>query len=214
MLDGNVRRCHRFERRRRSGSVAGGQREALTTGMAHPVFPRTPEGFRQVRCRGRITPGLPHGRKTTTMPSTHTSLDHHFVFSTKDRRPSIHPDVRARIHEYLGGCLRAEGAAPLMIGGVADHVHLLAGLRATHSVAALMRDLKRASCSWIHQELGLRDFAWQEGYGAFAVSRSQVPTVAKYIERQEEHHRVRTFGDEYRRLLEKHEVPFDERFLW
>src|SRR5438067_1078103 len=146
----------------------------------------------------------------TTMPSTHTSLDHHFVFSTKDRRPFIHQDVRARIHDYLGGCLRSEDATPLIIGGVEDHVHILAGLRPTQCVASVMRDIKRASCSWIHNDLGIRTFGWQEGYGAFAVSRSRVHVVANYIEHQEEHHRTRSFQDEYRQMLEKHGVQFDE----
>ncbi|HVT02231.1 MAG TPA: IS200/IS605 family transposase [Thermoanaerobaculia bacterium] len=148
------------------------------------------------------------------MPTTHTSLEHHFVFSTKDRFPFLGPAIRDRVHEYLGGCLRTEGAAPLTIGGVEDHVHILAGLRPTHAVASVMREVKRVSSKWMHEEMGVPRFAWQEGYGAFAVSRSNVTAVAKYIETQEEHHRKRTFQDEYKRLLARHGIEFDVRYLW
>ena len=100
------------------------------------------------------------------------------------------------------------------IGGVADHVHLLLGLRATHSLADVVRELKTASSRWIHEELRVLRFGWQDGYGAFTVSRSNVPPVRKYIATQEEHHRTRRFEDEYLDLLKKHEIGFDERFLW
>ena len=148
------------------------------------------------------------------MPSTHLSLHYHLVFSTKDRRNLIDPEWRERLHSYLGGIIRSIGAVPGAIGGVGDHVHLLVGLRATHRLADVLRDLKSASSEWVHQEIRVATFAWQEGYGAFTVSSSNLQTVIRYIRNQEAHHRKRTFQDEYRELLERSGVAFDERFLW
>lgn len=147
------------------------------------------------------------------MPSTHVSLHYHLVFSTKERRPSIHDEVRERIHAYLGGVIRGMDGTPLEIGGTADHVHLLIGLKATHCVADVLRILKGDSSRWIHDDLRLSKFAWQEGYGAFTVSKSNVASVRQYVRGQEEHHRKRSFQEEYLEFLEKHEIEFDERFL-
>ena len=100
------------------------------------------------------------------------------------------------------------------IGGMADHVHLLVGGRATICLADLVRDVKAVSSRWMHEEMGVAEFSWQEGYGAFSVSPSQRETVREYISRQEEHHRVRTFQEEYLELLKRSGVEFDERYLW
>jgi REP element-mobilizing transposase RayT len=148
------------------------------------------------------------------MPSTHLSLHYHVVFSTKNRQNWIEPAWREDLHRYLGGCLKTLDGIPLEIGGVGDHVHLLIGLRATHSLAEVLREIKKASSRWVHEEKGIPTFAWQEGYGAFTVSRSNIEPVRKYIVTQEEHHRKRTFQDEYLDLLKKHEITFDERFVW
>ena len=148
------------------------------------------------------------------MPSTHTSLHYHLIFSTKGRVPSIEPTLRARIHAYLGGVIRGTSGVALDVGGTADHVHLVVGLKPTHTLADIVRVLKGDSSKWIHDELGLKDFAWQEGYGAFTVSKSDVDAVRRYVQDQEEHHRKRSFQDEYRALLEKHGIDFDERYLW
>ena len=113
----------------------------------------------------------------------------------------------------LGGVLREIDAIPQCVGGVADHIHILAGLKATHCLADVMRDLKRASSEWVHETIGDRAFAWQEGYGAFTVSASMREDVRHYIERQEEHHRTRTFREEYIEFLRKSGVEFDERYL-
>jgi REP element-mobilizing transposase RayT len=121
---------------------------------------------------------------------------------------------RPRIHSYLGGVIRGIEGVALDIGGTADHVHLLVGLKPTHALADVLRILKGDSSKWIHEELGLIDFAWQEGYGAFTVSKSDVDAVRRYVQAQEEHHRKRTFQEEYRALLERHGIDFDERFLW
>lgn len=148
------------------------------------------------------------------MPSTHVSLHYHFVFSTKDRHPFIRAEVRDRIHAYLGGVIRGIGGVALEVGGTADHVHVLAGLKATHSIADVLRVVKGDSSRWIHDELKIAKFGWQEGYGAFTVSKSSVPAVRQYVREQEEHHRTRTFQEEYREFLDKHEIEFDERYLW
>ena len=147
------------------------------------------------------------------MPSTHVSLHVHVIFSTKGREPWIAGEWRSRMHAWLGGVLNEMGVVPESIGGVADHVHVLMGLRATHCLADVVRDLKRSSSEWIRRTIGLPGFAWQEGYGAFSVSASVREDVRRYIEHQEEHHRTRTFGEECRGFLIKCGVAFDDRFI-
>jgi REP element-mobilizing transposase RayT len=100
------------------------------------------------------------------------------------------------------------------MGGTSDHVHGLAGLHATHSVSDVLRDVKRATSSWIHESLGVNGFAWQEGYGAFTVSPHDCEGLIRYIRNQEEHHRVRTFQEEYEALLNEHGIEFDKRYLF
>jgi putative transposase len=151
--------------------------------------------------------------KEWAMASTHTSLHYHLVFSTKNRMAWLTDPIRERLHAFLGGCLRTHGGVALEIGGVDDHVHALAGLKPTHRLSDVLRDIKQASSAWLH-ELGLRDFAWQEGYGAFTVSPSAIQRVRSYIQNQEIHHEKQSFADEYRALLEKHGISFDERYLW
>jgi len=148
------------------------------------------------------------------MPSTHTSLHYHLIFSTKDRVPSIQPNLRARMHAFLGGVIRAHDGVALDVGGTADHVHLVVGLKPTHTVADVLRVLKGDSSKWVHEELALQAFAWQEGYGAFTISKSDLASVRRYVQEQEEHHRKRSFQEEYRALLERHGIEFDERYLW
>jgi putative transposase len=148
------------------------------------------------------------------MPNTYTSLHYHLVFSTKDRFPLIQQHWRERMHAYLGGTVRTLEGVPDEIGGTADHVHLLVGLKPTHRLSDVLREIKRESSIWAHEEIGASKFAWQEGYGAFTVSVSQLPSVRDYIARQEEHHRKRTFREEYIDLLRRHGVRFDEKYLW
>lgn len=148
------------------------------------------------------------------MPSTHLALHYHIIFSTKDRVPLIAGTWRERLPAYLGGVIRNLGGVPEAIGGVADHVHLLIGLRATHSLAEVVRDVKAVSSRWAHDELGIAAFGWQEGYGAFTVSSSQCGAVREYIAAQEDHHRKRLFQEEYVEFLERSGVEYDERFLW
>lgn len=147
------------------------------------------------------------------MSSTHLSLHYHLVFGTKNHEPLITPAWRDRLHAYLGGVIAPSTVCPKPVGGVADHVHLLIGLRATHTLAAVLRETKLVSSAWVHEEVGISSFAWQEGYGAFTVSASQLESVRAYIEEQEEHHRTRTFREEYTTLLQRSGVEFDERYL-
>jgi len=148
------------------------------------------------------------------MPSTHLSLHFHIVFSTKDRHPFIVDEWRGRLHEYLGGLIRAGGAIPEAVGGTADHVHLLAGLRASRSLADFVQDIKQTSSRWVHENVGVKNFAWQPGYGAFTVSVSHREAVRTYIAKQIEHHRTKTFQKEYVAFLQKHLVHYDEKYLW
>ena len=147
------------------------------------------------------------------MPSTHTSLHFHLVFSTKDRLPWIADEWRERLHAYLGGIVKGMGAVPLAVGGINDHVHLLVGLKATHRLDYFLRDLKADSSVWIHQEL-TKIFEWQKGYGAFSVSPSSIEGVRNYVLNQEEHHRRKTFKAEYIEILEASGIEYDERYLW
>jgi REP element-mobilizing transposase RayT len=147
------------------------------------------------------------------MSSTYLSLHYHVVFSTKGREPWIEPAWRDRLHEYLGGTVRGLYAFPEIVDGVADHVHLLVGLKATHCLADFMRELKKASSVWVHEEIKLRGFAWQEGYAAFTVSATAREAVRDYIAQQEKHHRGRTFREELVEMLDRAGVNYDARYL-
>ena len=147
------------------------------------------------------------------MSSTHLSLHYHIVFGTKNREPLIASKWRVRLHEYLGGTVRGLGGFPEGIGGMADHVHLLVGLKATHRLADFVRDLKRGSSGWVHDEIGMNGFAWQEGYAAFSVSATVREAVRKYIAHQEEHHRMKSFREELVELLAKAGAEYDPKYL-
>ena len=146
------------------------------------------------------------------------SLNHvivHYIFSTKDRQAFLVPDVRARLHAYLATVCRDMGAEAYRVGGVADHVHVLATLPRTVTQAEFIERMKKVSSKWIKdQDSGCAGFAWQRGYGAFSVSVSQMEPVIRYIDTQEEHHRHRSFQEEYREFLRRHGVAFDERYVW
>ena len=148
------------------------------------------------------------------MPSTHLSLHYHLVFSTKNREPWLSPTDRKRVHEYIGGILRNMDGNAHAVGGTADHIHIAAGLRATHCLSDVMRAVKSESSRWIHEELRLAGFAWQEGYGAFTFAAPDLEAVRAYVLNQEEHHRVKTFQEEYVAMLKRGMVAYEERFLW
>jgi putative transposase len=139
----------------------------------------------------------------------------HCVFSTKERRPLITPELRERLWPFLGGIARQNKMKAVEIGGVADHVHLLLSLPATIPVSKAMQLIKGGSSKWIHETFPNQQlFAWQEEYGAFSVSVSQLNKTIAYIRDQPEHHRKLTFQEEFLMLLKKHGVEYDERYLW
>ena len=146
------------------------------------------------------------------MGSTFFSLHYHFVFSTKGRRPLIHAEWRPRMHSYLGGIIRGMNGVAEIVGGVDDHVHLLASLRPVHRIADVMRDMKKDSTNWVKENFEQR-FAWQEGYAAFTVSPSATNSVRDYIANQEAHHRKYSFVDELKELLEKAGITYEEKYL-
>ena len=149
------------------------------------------------------------------MPQSFTCLHYHLVFSTKHRLPQIAADLAPRLYAYLGGILRSDDGCLVAAGGMPDHVHLLARLSKQASVADALRLLKANSSKWIHATFPERQqFSWQAGYGAFSVSFSNLPDVRNYIARQAEHHRVRTFQDEFREFLRRHDLEWDERYVW
>ena len=146
------------------------------------------------------------------MGSTFFSLHYHIVFSTKERRPLIRAEWRPRLHSYLGGIIRRMNAVAEIVGGVEDHVHLMASLRPVHCLADVMRDLKKDSTNWVKDNLDRR-FAWQKGYAAFTVSPSPIDAVRNYIGRQETHHRKHSFVDELKDLVGKAGVAYEEKYL-
>jgi putative transposase len=149
------------------------------------------------------------------MPQSLSKVLLHIIFSTKNREPWLEPTVRPRMHAYLATICRELGAELVHVGGVADHVHIATTLPRTVSQAQLVEKIKKASSKWVKAlDAQYRGFFWQRGYSAFSVSPSQLDAVLHYIKVQQEHHRTRTFQEEYRELLRKHGVDFDERFVW
>lgn len=149
------------------------------------------------------------------MPQSLASLHVHIVFSTKHREPFITSDLAPRLYGYLGGCARTAASPLIAVGGIADHVHLLVSLGRRTCVADLVRDVKANSSAWVHETFPEHArFAWQTGYGAFAVSKSNVEAVRTYIARQEEHHGQQNYQDEFREFLTRHEIEWDERYVW
>ena len=147
------------------------------------------------------------------MSSTFLSLHYHIVFSTKERRPIIADAWRDRLFEYLGGTVNGLKGFTQGVGGTADHVHLLVGLKSTHCLADFMRELKKASSLWVHETIGSPSFAWQEGYGAFTVSATARDQVKQYIANQAEHHRVKTFREELEELLQRAGIEYEDKWL-
>ncbi len=149
------------------------------------------------------------------MPQSLSKVILHIVFSTKNREPWLDSAVRPRMHAYLATICRNVGADFMRVGGVADHVHIVTTLPRTISQAQLIEQMKKASSKWIKAlDARYRGFFWQRGYGAFSVSPSQLDSVLEHVSKQQEHHRTRTFQEEYRELLRKHRVDFDERYVW
>jgi len=149
------------------------------------------------------------------MPQSLSRLLVHLIFSTKNRVPALTPALCTELYPYLAATLRDTACPPLRVGGVEDHVHILFGLSRTLSVANVVEAVKTSSSKWIKTkgpELG--SFYWQGGYGAFSVSQSDVEAVIQYIDRQEEHHKRISFQDEFRKFLDRYQIPYDERYVW
>jgi len=139
----------------------------------------------------------------------------HLVFSTKQRAPLIRDEIASRLYPYLGGIATSSKGVLICVGGMPDHVHLLVSLGRESSLSELLRELKANSSRWIHETFpDQKSFAWQSGYAAFSVSHSRLSDVRAYIENQAEHHRVRTFQEEFLELLRRHDLTFDERYVW
>jgi putative transposase len=150
------------------------------------------------------------------MSQSLTKILLHIVFSTKERNPFLKDEiVRSEMYAYMAGICHKQKSHALLIGGVADHVHLLCQLHSTCATAVLIKEIKRSSSLWI-KEMGslLSKFSWQAGYGAFSIGQSQVEELKQYIANQDQHHERVTFQDEFREFLRRYEIEFDERYVW
>jgi putative transposase len=149
------------------------------------------------------------------MANTHSKLFYHIIFSTKYREPLISAALSTDLYAYIGEIIRARKSMLVEIGGMPDHVHLVIRCRPDLSVAVLVRLVKANSSKWVNERPdSIGRFSWQEGYGAFSVSFSQLAGVCEYVRSQVEHHRTRTFQEEYREFLRRHEIAFEEAHLW
>ena len=149
------------------------------------------------------------------MPQSLSRILVHLIFSTKNRVAALTPALCTELYPYLAATLRDNACPALRVGGVEDHVHILFGLSRTLSVANVVETVKTSSSKWIKTrgpELG--SFYWQGGYGAFSVSQSDVEAVIQYIDHQEEHHKRMSFQDEFRKFLDRYQIPYDERYVW
>jgi putative transposase len=166
-----------------------------------------------------VTNPKPNGAKDhppqgSNMPQSFGSLHYHIIFSTKHRHPWITPDIQPRLFEYNGGILENQSCRLVAAGGMPDHVHLLASLARTVAPSDAVRLIKSNSSGWVHDELALRDFAWQTGFGAFTISYSNIAQVKTYLANQEQHHRRVSFQEEFLEFLRRHELEWDERYVW
>ncbi len=149
------------------------------------------------------------------MPQSHAAILVHLIFSTKNREPVIQPDIDSELYSYLATACQSANSSAILINGTSDHVHLLINLGRQTTIAGLVQGIKTSSSAWIKSKGPFyRNFLWQNGYGAFSIGQSGVPTLKKYIANQKEHHRVVTFQEEYREFLNKYEMEYDERYLW
>ena len=139
----------------------------------------------------------------------------HIVFSTKQRQPLIHPPIEAELHSYLGGTCNHLECQSIKVGGYVDHIHILCQLSKKIALMKLVEEVKSHSSKWIKAKGdAYQKFYWQDGYGAFSVNPTEVDTVINYIANQHEHHRKKTFQEEYRAFLKKYNVEYDERYVW
>lgn len=149
------------------------------------------------------------------MPQSLSLVVVHVIFSTRDRFPCLGPGVRPHLHAYLSTVARNAGCECYRVGGVADHVHLALRMSRTITIAGLIETLKTTSSKWLKSQAAeLGGFSWQRGYGCFSVGPADVEALCRYIDDQEEHHRTRTFQEEFRAFLHKYGVAHDEAYVW
>jgi putative transposase len=148
------------------------------------------------------------------MPQSLFKVLIHIVFSTKNRDDLILPEIENELFKYFHGVIENNGAKLIIANGTANHVHLLVSFGKKIDIPELVGDIKRDSSKWVKREKGINNFYWQKGYGAFSIGQSQVEMTRKYIENQKAHHTKQDFKDEYRALLKKYEIDYDERYVW
>ena len=182
-------------------------------------------GLRGTRYPGKSSREYPQPQRGCVLPTNVKLIDMsqslstvylHLVFSTKDRRPFLsNPTLRSEMHSFLAGASKQLDCPPILVGGIEDHVHLLARHGRNITQSDWVKEIKRVSSRWIKtRDPTLHDFAWQSGYGVFSVSASNLEVVRQYVAEQEAHHRKSTFQEELRALLQKHGAEWDERYVW
>ena len=149
------------------------------------------------------------------MPNTYTQIHIHLIFAVKFRKAQIQPSWKERLHQYLTGIIQANKHKVLQIESMPDHIHILFGMRPDQSLSSLIQNVKTESSKWINvNKLSSSKFHWQDGFGAFSYSKSQLPQVIKYIQNQEEHHSKKTFIEEYKSILDAFDLEWDEKYIF
>lgn len=149
------------------------------------------------------------------MPNTYTQIHLQLIFAVQNRESLIEKSWKDELYKYFTGIIQHADHKLIIVNGMPDHVHVVMGMRPTQSLSDLMRHLKGDSSKWINEKRFVKGhFQWQEGYGAFSYSKSQLPALIRYVENQEAHHQTKTFIDEYKAFLEKFEVPYEEQYLF
>ena len=191
--------------------------KALSRRERWPVAQVGAEGTRPgYKNKKTCTPERCAGKRESKMAHTYFQLLYHLVWSTKDRKSLISDNqFEDRLHNYIGGSFKAKDCLPLQIGGMPDHLHALVTIPPTLQIAEVIRNIKVSSSKWAHQIYPeFSGFGWQEGYGAFSISASNREAVVNYIKNQKEHHKVRSFQDEFIALLDRYGINYDEKYLW
>jgi putative transposase len=152
------------------------------------------------------------------MPQSLSRVIIHLIYSTKNREPLLTPPIRVELFPYLATVLTDYNCVPIQIGGIEDHIHLLFGLSRTIAISELVETLKTSTSKWLKTKTAtnpdLAHFHWQSGYGAFSLSQSDLDVAIKYIANQETHHAKTTFQEEYRRFLQRYQVPYEDKYVW
>jgi putative transposase len=162
-----------------------------------------------------MKPTLYFGSLARCMPQSLSCVLLHVIFSTKNHHPFLDKSIRGRMHAYLATLCRDLNCNAYRVGGIADPVHIVAGLNKTLSQSQFIEDIKKKSSKWVKQhEPRCQTFAWQRGYGIFSISQRMLDKTIRYVENQEEHHKEVSFKEEFRIFLEKYNLAFDEKYIW